>query len=63
MEKQKRLVIEDFDEIDLKNILYREIIQIVEPLEGKGKYKGNGHHLTQEIVEKVSSAIWDKNTA
>lgn len=63
MEKQNRLVIEDFDETDLKNMLYAEIIQIVQPLEGKGKYKGNSHHLAQEIVEKVSSAIWKKNTA
>ena len=35
----------NFDENDLKNLIYKEVIQIVEPLESKGKYKGNSHHL------------------
>lgn len=50
----------NFDENDLKNIIYREVIQIVEPLEFKGKYKGNSHHLTQEICEKLSPVIMKK---
>lgn len=48
------------DETNLKNVIYKEIIQILEPLESKGKYKGNAHHLTQDIVEKVSAAIMEK---
>lgn len=48
------------DETNLKNVIYKEIIQILEPLESKGKYKGNAHHLAQNIVEKVSSAILEK---
>ena len=47
------------DEVNLKNLIYKEVIQILEPLEGRGKYKGNAHHLTQDIVEKVSSAIME----
>lgn len=49
-----------FDETDLKNVIYKEVIQILEPLESKGKYNENAHHLTQDIVEKVSSAILEK---
>lgn len=49
-----------FDETDLKNLIYKETIQIVEPLEHEGMYKGNAHHLTQKIVDKVASAIIEK---
>lgn len=49
-----------FDETNLKNVIYKEVIQILEPLEAKEKYKGNAHHLTQDIVEKVSAAIMEK---
>lgn len=49
-----------FDETDLKNLIYQEIIKIVEPLEHKGKYRGNSHHLTQEICGKLSPAIMEK---
>jgi len=52
--------IPNFDENDLKNLIYREVIQIVEPLETKGKYKGNSHHLTQEICEKLAPIIVKK---
>lgn len=48
------------DETNLKNVIYKEIIQILEPLESKGKYIGNAHHLAQDIVEKVTSAIMEK---
>jgi hypothetical protein len=48
------------DETNLKNVIYKEVIQILEPLESKGKYNGNAHHLTQYIVEKVSAAIIEK---
>lgn len=49
-----------FDEVNLKNVIYKEVIQILEPLEFKEKYIGNAHHLTQDIVEKVSAAIMRK---
>lgn len=48
------------DETNLKNVIYKEVIQILEPLEGKGKYMGNAHHLTQDICEKVVAAIMEK---
>lgn len=49
-----------FTDTDLKNVIYKEVIQILEPLEFKGKYKGNAHHLTQDICEKVAIAIMEK---
>ena len=49
-----------FNDADLKNVIYKEVIQILEPLETKGKYRGNAHHLTQDIVDKVSAAIMEK---
>jgi hypothetical protein len=49
-----------FDKTNLKNLIYKEVVQILEPLEFKGKYKGNAHHLTQDIVEKVSTAIMER---
>ncbi len=49
-----------FDDTDLRNVIYNEVIQILEPLEFKGRYRGNAHHLTQNIVEKVASAIMEK---
>ena len=49
-----------FDVSNLKNVIYKEVIQILEPLEGREKYKGNAHHLAQDIVEKVASAIMEK---
>jgi len=45
------------DESNLKNVIYKEVIKILEPLESRGKYRGNAHHLTQDIVEKVTFAI------
>lgn len=52
-----------FDENDLKNLIYKTVIQILEPLEATKRYKGNSHHLTQEICEKLASAMIIKNTA
>ena len=49
-----------FDKTNLKNVIYKEVIQILEPLEGREKYKGNAHHLAQDIVEKVATAIMEK---
>ncbi len=48
------------DESNLKNVIYKEVIRILEPLESKGEYRGNAHHLAQDIVEKVTSAIMEK---
>lgn len=50
----------NFDKTNLKNVIYKEVIQILEPLEGREKYRGNAHHLAQDIVEKVASAIMEK---
>lgn len=49
-----------FEEKNLKNVIYKEVIRILEPLEDRGKYKGSAHHLTQDITEKVASAIMEK---
>lgn len=54
---KKGLKVDELDETYLKNLIYRDVIQILEPLEHSEKYKGNSHHLTQEIVEKLSSDI------
>lgn len=59
-DKNKEDDVSRFDETDLKNLIYREVIQIVEPLEHEGKYRGNSHHLTQEICEKLSPVIMEK---
>lgn len=58
--KGKKGAIARFDETDLKNIIYREVIQILEPLEGSGAIKRNTHHLTQEICERLSPVIMEK---
>ncbi len=50
----------NFDKTNLKNVIYKEIIQILEPLEWEGKYNLNAHHLAQDIVEKVATAIIEK---
>lgn len=52
--------IQSFDKTDLDNLIYKEVIQILEPLEGKGKYTGNTHHLAQEICSKLSPVIMEK---
>lgn len=52
-----------FDKNDLDNLIYRVVIQILQPLEAIGKYKGNSHHLTQEICKKLAEAMIVKNAA
>ncbi len=49
-----------FDEMDLKNLVFKEVVQILEPIEWEGSYKGNAHHLSQKIAEKVTNAIMEK---
>lgn len=39
------------DKTLFKNTAYRAMISELEGLEHDGKYKGNGHHLTQRLVE------------
>lgn len=67
-ETNKRISIQDLvsqcvkkdsklNEIDLENLMYKEIIQILQSLEHNEKYKGNSHHLTQDICKKLSSNI------
>ena len=45
------------DENDFKNKLYDTLIKELQPLEHNGKYKGNSHHLTQRLVEKIVNDI------
>lgn len=45
------------DENDFKNKLYDIIIQEAQPLEHSNKYKGNSHHLTQRLVEKIITGL------
>lgn len=52
-----------FDKNDLKNLIYSEVIQILQPLEAIEKYKGNSHHLAQDICEKLADAMIIKNAA
>lgn len=52
-----------FDKNDLKNLIYNVVIQILQPLEAIEKYKGNSHHLTQEISEKLADAMIIRNAA
>jgi len=49
------------NDIELKNLIYKDVIKILEPLEHK-EYEGNSHHLTQEIVEKLSHTISEIST-
>lgn len=52
-----------FDKNDLKNLIYNEVIQILQPLEAIEKYKGNSHHLAQDICEKLADAMIIRNAA
>lgn len=52
-----------FDKNDLKNLIYSVVIQILQPLEAIEKYKGNSHHLAQEICEKLADAMIIRNAA
>lgn len=52
-----------FDKNDLKNLIYNAVIQILQPLEAIEKYKGNSHHLAQEICEKLADAMIIRNAA
>lgn len=52
-----------FDKNDLKNLIYGTVIQILQPLEAIEKYKGNSHHLTQDISEKLADAMIIRNAA
>jgi len=60
-ESDVRLMKSKFEKTDLKNLIWEETIKILEPLEGIGKYKGNAHHLAQDISEKLSSALMARN--
>lgn len=52
-----------FDKNDLKNLIYNSVVQILQPLEAIDKYKGNSHHLAQEICEKLADAMIIRNAA
>lgn len=42
---------------NLKNLVYSSIIELCEELEKKKEYIGNGHHLAQEIVNKIETEL------
>lgn len=41
----------------ISNVIYNAIIGICEGREANGSYKGNGHHLAQEITEATVAAL------
>ena len=41
------------DSAHFKSTLWKSMIRELEVLEREGKYKGNGHHLTQNLVELI----------
>jgi hypothetical protein len=42
---------------ELSNLVYEAVVGITEEREHKGSYKGNGHHLAQEITAAVCKAL------
>lgn len=44
----------------IENIIYAAVCPICEDRENGGSYKGNGHHLAQEITKAVSIALLPK---
>jgi hypothetical protein len=42
---------------NLSNLVYGAVSKITEERENNGSYKGNGHHLAQEITEAVCEAV------
>tara|TARA_Y100000310_G_scaffold345442_1_gene465055 strand:+ start:1903 stop:2073 length:171 start_codon:yes stop_codon:yes gene_type:complete len=41
----------------VSNMLYSAILPIVEKLETNGEIFGNGHHITQEIIEEITTKL------
>ena len=41
----------------MRNIIYHAVSKITDERERNGSYKGNGHHLAQEITEAVVKAF------
>jgi NTP pyrophosphatase (non-canonical NTP hydrolase) len=41
----------------MKNIIYQAVSKITEGREANGSYRGNGHHLAQEITDAVDAAL------
>ena len=48
---------------DLNNLVYQAVQPIVEGREHDGSYRGNGHHLAQEITEAICKAIVTQQSA
>lgn len=44
---------------DLQNKVYYETVKITEGREANGSYRGNGHHLAQEICEAIMNMLKD----
>ena len=47
------------DKTTFENTLYKILVGKFELLESNGKYKGNGHHLTQDVIESISKEFLD----
>lgn len=50
------------DKNKISNVIYNAIIGICEDREANGSYKGNGHHLAQEITEAIVKALLNNIT-
>ena len=44
----------------IENVIYRSIIGLCEKKEHEGMYRGNGHHLAQELTKAVSEGMLPK---
>ena len=49
------------DKTAFENAIYRAILQELEQLEHKGKYQGNGHHLAQRLIGRISKGVGAEN--
>lgn len=47
------------DKTTFENTLYRILLEKFELLEFQKKYQGNGHHLTQNVIELISKEFLD----
>lgn len=45
------------DKTSFESTLWKAMVQELEGLERDGRYKGNGHHLTQRLVDMISKAV------
>jgi len=53
----QRCVAEEEAAPAVKNSIYQAVSKITEEREANGSYRGNGHHLAQEITKAVEAAL------